>query len=74
MHSISKLTKKQLIIIISAVALLAAALAVTLAIAADKEPLERTVFYHGDFGYVIKDDGKLEIVSYSGSDVAAAST
>ena len=65
-----KLTKKQLIIIISAVVLLATALTVTLVLLGGREESERSVFYYGDFGYVIKDDGKVEIVSYSGSDTA----
>ena len=62
-----KLTKKQLIIIISAVVLLALTATVAIILITRDKPDERTVYYHGDFSYVIRDDGRLEIVSYSGS-------
>ena len=63
-----KLTKKQLIIIISVAVLLALAVTLTVVLLTRDKPDERMVYYHDDFGYVIRDDGKLEIVSYSGSD------
>ena len=67
MLKLKKLTKKQLIIIISSLAVLVAGLVVALILLGRREE-PRTVFYYEDFGYVVRDDGKLEIVSYSGSD------
>ena len=64
-----KLTKKQLIIIIiSAAAILIAATTVALVLIFRDKVEERQVFYYEDFSYVIRDDGKLEIVSYAGTD------
>ena len=63
-----KLTKKQLIIVISAAVLLVAAIVLAVVLILRGTDKEREIFYYEDFGYVIKDDGRLEIVSYSGSD------
>ena len=64
-----KLTKKQLIIISAAAVCIAAlVLALALALFFGKEIPEREVFNYGDFGYIIKDDGRVEIVSYAGTD------
>ena len=63
-----KLTKKQLLIIICAAVILVAAAILTVVLLTRDSGEERTVYYYGDFGYVVKSDGKLEIVSYSGSE------
>ena len=68
-----KLGKKgKLVLIISVAVALLAALAVIFAlIFSDKgTPPERTKYIHGDFEYVILDDGTLEITSYLGSETS----
>ena len=63
-----KLTKKQLIITITAAVLVLATLTVALIFILRDKGGERQVFYYEDFSYVIRDDGKLEIIGYSGTD------
>ena len=51
-----KISKKQLLIILSVALLLLSTLTLY---SCNKDTEERTVYYYGDFGYVIKDDGRL---------------
>ena len=58
-----KLTKKQLITIICVAVVLTVAVTLCLVFLLGGRSGERELFYYNDFTYVIRDDGKIEIVS-----------
>ena len=64
-----KFLNKKIIIIASSVVILVAAIVVLLCIVLSRgnDPI-REVFSRGDFDYTIRDDGRIEIVAYRGSD------
>ena len=63
-----KLLKPKYIIIFGCLCLILASALVVSLTRPDKPTPERTVYLHGDFEYVVREDGRLEITKYIGTD------